>query len=628
MSRAASVLLLCCLTLTVSAAQGEWPPGEPVALPAPAVSDDFNRAWVFAEDGTPSQEGDEQNALFEQAGRLIVDGIAFRADAGRLVRVPGQAEPWLLLGPQRRADGLECARLVHVARKTGLCRWLDVVANPGEQRRAVALRWQYQFNWSPRAIDWRSDERRQVVGAVVAFGSRRVPAIGLWWGAGVRATLRDSATDGALEAVAECAPGEAVAVLHALVIRPNADEATRVLAQLGAETLGAGTPWLGDLRVLNLPAGGDVLAGLRAPGIDGLHLLAGGRLRGTLMTPTFTVASDFGSLSVPRAELSGIIRRGDGRWAVHLADGTCLAGAVGPDHLSLALPTGDQVDVALSDLRVIAPRTATTTRRLAPAAWELLTTDHQRLRLTELRAPTTWNTALGPLAVPVDHLLAVEAVAGGPLRLSLAGGGGMHAFTAGPAVAGVVTGGGAISLPLTRLRSLRSLRRIAPAPAVDAEAVVVTLVNGDTLTGRLAAPLAIAAAGRALAVRGEHLRSAAIDPATAQTEVHFADGAYVAGVLATAIELTLPWGAGLRLEPHQLTSLAATGDGERRRQELEVAAMLRDLSGGDETKAQAARAWLAARKVALKDVLVRAYDAGDLPPATRRTLGLIIGREF
>jgi hypothetical protein len=620
---------LLCWSIIASAGAMEIPPGEPLTLPSAAVQDEFGHSWSFAEDGSLVEEDADQGGLFKTAGKMLISNQPFTDAPAQSIRLPGDPDPWIAIGPRSMGTDVDVARFIHVSRKTGLCRWLDVLSNSGTDRKQVPLRIHYEFNWAPRVLEWRRDQHKDEIGALLQFGSRRTSAVALWWGSEGRMTAREGSTTASLEILADIGPGESVGLVHAVAVRGRVDEAQTLLNGLDSEQLGKDLPWLPELRMLNIRLGTTALDAMRSPDIDSIQLMSGERLRGSLMTPNFTSTSLFGAVTIQRADLAGLMRRANGSFSIFTRDGAVCAGTIGNETVTLALPTGDEISVPLAEVRIIAVRLGADARGIAApsSGWEIATVDQQRLFVKQVQGPLIVTTAIGPIEIPFEALVSLEGYAGTPLRLKLANGSTLHAIGQADALTAVLENGQTIALSLARIQRMRLLGD--QGESTDS-ALQVALVNGDILVGALAKPLTIASRYRTVEVVPEQLRGISMDGKRGQATVHFTDGSYLQGRLTDDVQLDMPWGAHISV-PQIMLSTIGVGSGTaaaKKQIEEQARAMLRDLANPDAAKAQASGAWLADHRVELRDFLDRAYENADLPASAQRRLGLIIGKEF
>jgi len=524
---------------------GAVPTSSPVSL-----TDGRGQLWDIQYDGTV---GDGTMDTFDGAVTIEVDGsygsysgMQFLLEDGRTVAIPTVAIGRLMI-----------TRMIYVSPDDGYARWVDVLDNPSNQ--PTTARVTYTF-----AMD--SDDTTTLVtttsgDAVVDSGDRGWvsddaseigddPAFGLIFG--------DDGT-GAAPTAQFFAGNDMPTVSFSVDIPANGSTALALLLTKRTTRVDA-VQWLADTDprqlmddisapVVNFSGVGGgptfrISGLLRGSERDVVELRNGDRLEGTVTDKSWTVETAHGVVEVKLKDVAGLIA-GEPGWgddAVVLLRGEVLVGHLDAEPVTLQLPLGRKLTLPREAIARIGMRHRGEAEESYTSTDDIALLVHgDRLQGKILTQSFGVSTPYGDVGLDRGYVAGIDFRAeGGRLhRVRLADGSTISGIVDGPGVVFRHHGGQELELALSELVALE-VPGLLIEPAIDPDAPVISLANGDTWYAQLVTEtLPFRSTVGSFDLRLEEIRSLRIlDAATGEAVVQLADGGTLSGRLTTT---SLSW---------------------------------------------------------------------------------------
>lgn len=442
------------------------------------------------------QINDGTNDAYDGGMQLQIAGNTFQANQQAIINAEGneiEIGPWTV-------NNLRVYRRVYVDAKAGYCRWIDIFENTTSANQNVSVQHysnmgnsnQMAFSSSGKGQfgkgDWGivtaandSDSRPAIVHILAAKNSKVFPEF--------RWNPNDDNTYAVYQLSVPAGKTVALCAFHAQR-RPYA-EAQKFLKDFNTSREMAKVPTALRRIILNMGGGSTTLGAVELPRNDQADLAVlpnGDELLGSIANERFAMATRFGEVDLAADRVLGVSVPEGATDFVHLVltDGQVVGGKLTSVPLKLKLANGNIMDLQPSKIRSLAYRiTAEKKAELAVSQPTAVLRDGQRLFYDATGVDYSFLTQYGVVKLSADDVRSIE-MGGGAAN--------MHhvIFRNESVLAGLLTAEDfklKLDLGPTLEAHRGDLARLVfpgEAPAGSGAPTVMTLVNEDTLIGRLA----------------------------------------------------------------------------------------------------------------------------------------------
>lgn len=533
---------------------------ETVTLPYMAP-DTGTSQWFVQQQGGLQQQGNQP--VFSQAGMLTLNGQSRQRSMNNADLNEKTKELTITFTP---TGTLRVSRRIRFE-EGGVVRVVDVFDNPLDREATVNLTLMSNTNFGVTDTQPIVDPKKKdnTLGWAANTGAERA-AMSLFGGRGAKVvpTVQYRANNNSVSAtLALKVPAKSQqAIVHWHGTFDTADAAVQWATQLREGNATADLPV--DLRRVlvniatasaGLPEGLELL---RGGATDVLELRGGDVLRGDLGIDAFTLATDYGDVTLPASGVSGLIAGsptagGEGRHWLVTGEGELLAGRLGQTTVPITLAGGQAVRVPLERVARIGYRSPSG----EPPEWKFdkpmaFLVSGERFRVDAPASPFTFVTRYGQLTLPPEQIAAVLLPPTGLAHQIY--------FSDGSRLSGVLTGTSiplgratppatqpatqSVDVPTTAVARLQL--RVLP-DTIGVGDATVGLLGDDVVAARIEQPLTLVTAFDTLTINGPEIRSIArARPGDADVQVTTADLSTFRGTLSDkTLTLTLRGGTSL-----------------------------------------------------------------------------------
>lgn len=549
---------------------GAVPTSSPVSL-----TDGRGQLWDIQYDGTV---GDGTMDTFDGAVTIEVDGfqgsysgMQFLLEDGRTVAIPTVVIGRLMI-----------TRMIYISPDDGYARWVDVLDNPSNQPTTARVTYAFAMGSDDGTtlvtttsgdalVD--SDDRGWVSDDASEVGDD--PAFGLIFG--------DDGTGAGAAPTAQFFAGNDMPTVSFSVDIPANGSAALVLLMTQRTTRVDAVQWLADTDPRSLM--GDVSAPvvnfsgvgggptfrisglLRGSERDVVELRNGDRLEGTVTDKSWTVETAHGVVAVKLKDVAGLVagEPGWGNDAVVLLRGEVLVGHLDAEPVTMQLPLGRKLTLPRETIARIGMRHRGEAEESYTSTDDIALLVHgDRLQGKILTQSFGVATPYGNMGIDRDRVAGIDfrAEDGRLHRVRLADGSTISGIVDGPGVVFRHHGGQELELALSELVALE-VPGLLIEPAIDPDAPVVSLANGDTWYAQLVTEtMPFRSTVGSFDLRLEEIRSLRIlDTATGEAVVRLTDGGTLSGRLTTSsLSWRLVCGFEVTLPLSQLRDIEVPGE--------------------------------------------------------------------
>lgn len=326
--------------------------GETVSLPI-VLPDDQGIRWDVQNDGSIADGG---NDLYDGGGHLYLDNNFqfMAAGAAQFSRERNE----VVLGPISYRD-LNVSRRIAVNAKLGFCRWAEVFENPGAQKMSVQLRVHFDMGGSIQFTQPYADEKRNRQTIGMAIGDQRHCVGVAAAGHGSRLVPRFEPQQGGdqfnMYYELEIPPKQTAVIVHAQVYRQQFAAACAILNEIKDKEYLAQLPADLQKKVVNYRVGDSAVGDLeilRGELSDVIELRGGDVLRGRIAQPAYRLQTFYGPLDLPIDRVVSLINVGDfrPRQLLVMRDGEVFGGELAESDLAMKLSGGQEMRVPVRQI--------------------------------------------------------------------------------------------------------------------------------------------------------------------------------------------------------------------------------------------------------------------------------------
>jgi hypothetical protein len=448
--------------------------------------------WDISSNG---QVNDGSNDAYDGGMNLTVNGSSFYwSSSGRLNKAGDEVE----IGPWTQQDAVRVWRRIHIDKKVGYCRWIDIFENASGADQSISLRYYSNMGGPTRmthTTSGKADPTKRDWGIVTAYSdtSSRPAVVHIFASKGAKTKPRFQYTansDGIYYHMNLTVPaGKSVALCLINAQRRPYAAAKKFLTSFNVGKELARVP--APLRRIIINMGGAVLqlGRLELPRHE-KHDLAvlpnGDELLGTILSERYVIETFYGKLELPAERAVGLCVPDQDDPQVHLGlvDGQVIGGTLRSSPLKFRLTNGDEMSLEATKLKSLA-------YRLSPGRPDEITLsrpavvlrDGQRLFFALEDANSVYHTEHGNVKLRAADLRALHFHTPD---------GGLHraVFQNGSVLAGMLVGEG-LTLRLDLGPRLEINRHkvfeliMPPSEQLSGHLAEISLRNEDQLFGRI-----------------------------------------------------------------------------------------------------------------------------------------------
>ena len=521
---------------------------ESVNFPVMA-NDGRGNQWVLQQMGFIQQQGNQP--IYGQTAMLQIGGQYVRWRENNATRDSKTGE--IVMNEISTQAGAMLQRRVLFDEKDGFVRVVDVFRNPTDREISVNVNYNANINYGLNSGGMIHDAKAKDAPEIAWYGVTPVNRVAVEVFAGKRTKLAPKFNwqqgNNVVQAgfVLRIAPGKRVSLAHLHGAVDTPDEATafvremqetRVLSYLPVDlrktianfTLGAS--FAGDREVLR----GDLL--------DVIELRSGDVLKGELQAKAWRVDTFYGQIDLPAERVIGLINVGQFRPRQLLVSdqGEIFAGALSQETIGIALSSGQQVNVPLSQVaRVGYRKRSGEPEEIIPTGPVVTLRGGDRVMIDTPAIPIDVITRYGTLKLPADKIAAIafQSEEHGVHDVLMRDGSRFQGLITTPELTVTLAGGAKGQQVKIAHSSILMLQMTLDEIDIAPDAARIELINGDRLAGQVAGELNLDTAFDTIHVVGAQIRGIAPLPVEGgDLQLTLWDGSMVSGQLRQpAIEL-------------------------------------------------------------------------------------------